>query len=729
MNGYGGSMNVSGRIHVYTHVSENPMQALLKMKATAWIVTSPASRIRTAVVLTLFALLCMAATATAQDRTPEPDTLRYDLAEIEIQAARDTETEASAPFSVSVKTRTIGEQGSNPAFSFDQVAAGIPGLWVNDRQNYALGERVSIRGMGWRTAFGVRGIYVLLDDVPLTVPDGQTVMDILDPAMVRQIEVVRGPSSFFWGNAGGGTLFLSTRPASFDTSLRTRIYGGAFGTYSAQIQGTHREGPRGYHLNASWLQRDGYRDHSQHQVFRMTGHMNWDLPSGRGLQLSGAFVDAPDTRHPGSLSATDLQDNRRQAAALFENASAGKAWRQGQLGLTLRSDNAIRSWQATVYGTARSLHNPLPFADIEVDRLMAGTRFTVNGSYLFLRLGIGLDGAIQSDDRRNFGYTSDFERGARTIDQQETVLTGAISGRLATDFQRFNISTGMRVDAIRFENEDRLLAGGEDRSGSRSFTAVSPSVGLSLKTRPGLLYASFGTSFETPTTTELVNRPDMTGGFNPDIDPERATGLEAGLRGGWTPFRLRYEIALFRMNVRDQLISYRTEQGGDRDFYRNAGKTRHDGLEISLRWQPLLWVEVAAGYNLSRFTFRESVSGGGAATFESGNSLPGIPGHRFVSSVALTPGCYRIALSSEVLSSYYADNANTASNPGFEVFHLNMGHDGIAVMEHVRLAPFLTVNNLTNARYNSSVSINANFGRYYEPAPGRALYAGFRLDL
>ena len=678
-------------------------------------------------LLTLMLLLWLVFPAVAQ--SPEPDTLRYDLSEIEIQATRDTETEASAPFSVSVRTRTIEEQGSEPAFSFDQVAAGIPGLWVNDRQNYALGERVSIRGMGWRTAFGVRGIYVLLDDIPLTVPDGQTVMDILDPAMVRQIEVVRGPSSFFWGNAGGGTLFLSTQPASYDTSLRTRIYGGAFGTYSAQVQGTHRDGPRGYHLNASWLQRDGYRDHSKHEVFRMTGHMNWQLPSGRELQVSGAFVDAPDTRHPGSLSETDLQENRRQAAALFQNASAGKTWRQGQLGLTLRSEGEARSWQATVFGTARSLHNPLPFADIEVDRLMAGTRVTMQGKYGFMRWGIGVDGAIQSDDRRNFGYVGDFDRGPLTIDQHETVLNGAVSGRLATDFRRFNVSAGLRADAIRFENSDRLLTGGEDRSGSRSFTAVSPSVGLSWSTAPGLAYASFGTSFETATTTELVNRPDMTGGFNPDINPERATGLEAGFRGVWSPLHLRYEIAVFRMNVRDQLISYRTEEGGDRDFYRNAGSTRHGGLEISLRWQPAGWMELAAGYNYSEFTFRESVSDGEQATFERGNTLPGIPQHRLVSSLTLTPGSYRVSMSSEIVDSYYTDNANTATNPGFEVFHLNLSHQGIAVTDHIRVSPFLTVNNLANARYNSSVSINANFGRYYEPAPGRAIYAGFSLAL
>ncbi len=695
-------------------------------------------------IITFFGVLAAMEPVAAQEI--EPDTLKYDLAEIVIRAARETETEASAPFSVSVVSRTTEEQSSEPAFSFDRVATGVPGLWVNNRQNYALGERVSIRGMGWRTAFGVRGIYVLLDDIPLTVPDGQTVMDILDPAMVRQIEVVRGPSSSFWGNAGGGTLILSTRPASYDTALRTRMFGGAYGTYSVQMQGTHREGPRGYHLNASYLNRDGYRDHSQHQVFRLTGHMYWQLDSGRELQLSGAFVDAPDTRHPGSLNKADLAADRRQAAQLFENASAGKTWRQGQLGLTLRSENSVGNWQGTLYGTTRSLHNPLPFADIEVDRLMAGTRLSVTNTFWFLRLGVGADGSLQSDDRRNFDYTGEeFERGDLAIDQLETVLNGALFARLATDFDRFNISAGMRLDAIRFESEDRLVREAEeneqltqdeeDRSGGRTFAALSPSIGLSWKSEPGLIYFNYGTSFETPTTTELVNRPDMTGGFNPDIDPERATGIEIGFRGGWYPLRLRYDMAVFRMNVRDQLVSYRTEEGGDRDFYLNAGKTRHDGLEISLRWQPVTWLEASGSYNLSHFTFREpfgAVSQGDGGTDGNdgtGNRLPGIPEHRLASTLTFTPRDFRVSLTAEILDSYYVDNANTATNPGFEVFHLKLSHHGLAVTEHFHLAPFLTVNNLTDTRYNSSVSINANFGRYYEPAPGRALYAGFSLSL
>ncbi len=682
------------------------------------------------IFLLLPAIVLFRISADVSAQTAESDTLLYEeLTEIEIQATREMESEASAPFSVSVVTRSVNDQRGEPGYSFDRISGTVPGLWVNDRQNYALGERVSIRGMGWRTAFGVRGIYVLMDNIPLTVPDGQTVMDVMDPAMVRQLEVIRGPSSSFWGNASGGTLFLSTEPATFEPSASARIYGGAFDTYSAQVSGSFREGPRGYHLNASYLHRGGYRNHSRHEAFRLTGHMNWEWDADRSLSVSGAFVDAPDTRHPGSLSESALEEDRRQAAANFEEASAGKSWRQGQLGVTLRSSADYGEWQGTVYGVSRSLHNPLPFADIEVDRLSGGSRITLVNDNRFIEWAAGADAAIQSDDRRNYNYTGSYVRDQKTIDQQETVLNGALFARARTGWDRFNISGGLRADAIRFESDDHLRFGGEDRSGERTFTAVSPSVGVSLRTSAGLAYVNFGTSFETPTTTELVNDPDdVTGGFNPDIDPERARGVEAGFRGGVSALNLSYDVAAFRMNVRDQLVSFRTEEGGSRDFYRNAGSTRHDGVEISLRWRRFSIMELSANYNWSYFTFRETVETG-QVTFPEGNRLPGIPEHRLMSELHLMPGNFRVSLSMELLDSYYVDNANTAVNPAYEVFHLRLRHNGINLNEQVSILPFLTVNNLADATYNSSVSINAFGGRYYEPAPGRAVYAGFSLDL
>ncbi|MDI6402780.1 TonB-dependent receptor plug domain-containing protein, partial [Balneolaceae bacterium ANBcel3] len=355
------------------------------------------------------------------------DTLTYILSEIQVQAARDMVTEADAPFSVFVRTRTPLEQNLEPGTSFAHLASGVPGLWINDRHNDALGERMSIRGMGWRAAFGVRGIQVLMDDIPLTVPDGQTVMDIVDPSMIQQMEIIRGPSSSFWGNASGGTLFLSTRPASFEPLMRVRLYGGSHGTYHGLASGTWLRDQRRYHVSASYLERDGFRDHSGHSILRLSGSMEWNLSQESTLQFTGAFVDAPDTRHPGALTLDEINTDRTKAADAFKNASAGKSWRQGQVGVRLQSETGAGLIRAGVYGISRSLHNPLPFADIEVDRWVAGSRISLERqAESWWTWAVGVDASIQSDNRVNYAYAEDdFNRADRTIDQRETVLNGA----------------------------------------------------------------------------------------------------------------------------------------------------------------------------------------------------------------------------------------------------------------------------------------------------------------
>ncbi|MDI6402647.1 TonB-dependent receptor, partial [Balneolaceae bacterium ANBcel3] len=250
------------------------------------------------------------------------------------------------------------------------------------------------------------------------------------------------------------------------------------------------------------------------------------------------------------------------------------------------------------------------------------------------------------------------------------------------------------------------------------------SIGVSYNSDHGLLYVNFGTSFETPTTTELVNHPEMTGGFNPDIKPEIARGVETGFRGMWPQSLLRYEIAVFRMQVKDQLISFRTPEGGSRDFYRNAGKTRHDGLEASVRWKANHWLEMLLNYNYSHFTFLES----DGSDFEEGNRLPGIPEHRLVAGVSFQHSGFRTDLTFEHTGSYYVNNENTTSNPGYELVHVRMGHSGFDLADTARWIPFIAINNVFDTQYNSSVSVNANFGRYYEPAPGRSVFLGWTLE-
>jgi len=144
---------------------------------------------------------------------------------------------------------------------------------------------------------------------------------------------------------------------------------------------------------------------------------------------------------------------------------------------------------------------------------------------------------------------------------------------------RATVSAGVRYDRVHFEVNDCYFADGRDDSGRLTMSAASPTVGvtygLSARTT---LFASAGTSFQTPTTTELINAPPAPGqpccaaGFN-QLDPQRAAAFELGARGSWTG-RLSFDAALYHMRVRDALVPFQLAEVPGRDFFRNAGRTR-----------------------------------------------------------------------------------------------------------------------------------------------------------
>ena len=68
----------------------------------------------------------------------------------------------------------------------------LPGVFAADRGTFALDQRISIRGAGSRAAFGSRGVTVLLDGIPQTLPDGQSQFTNLDLTTMDRVEVLRG---------------------------------------------------------------------------------------------------------------------------------------------------------------------------------------------------------------------------------------------------------------------------------------------------------------------------------------------------------------------------------------------------------------------------------------------------------------------------------------------------------------------------------------------------------
>lgn len=646
------------------------------------------------------------------------DTLSYTLPAVEIEATRGTETQASAPFSVSVLTRSAETIALEAPIALTEVLRGLPGIWINDRSHFAVGERLSIRGMGWRAAFGVRGVQVLLDGIPLTLPDGQAFMDIVDPSIVRRAELVRGPSSLFWGNGSGGVLFLSTFDTNtYSQSARARVAGGSHGLLQLLGESHTTLGNHQVQAFASYNEREGYRNYSTGHFFRSGVRAHLNLRPSTALAFTLALADQ-DTESPGSLTADQLAEDPRLADPRNVDRRAGKESFQAQFGSMLTHQTSFGELTATAYGIVRDLENPLSFAYIGLDRVAGGARVVLQNNMGPFSWGTGLDYGVQQDDRKNWNNENGQPGDDLRLDQRETVRNASAFGYASYDLTNdLALSAGLRADFIRFEMEDFLFTN-DDQSGNRTFSALSPGIGLRYQLNRAFLYTNLRTAFETPTTTELVNRPNLDGGFNPDLDPQRVTGFEVGSRGIIQQANLFFDVALFYLQVDDRLLPGETEDG--RTFYRNAEGNTHTGAEVALQWQPSADWSLDATYTAARYLFDEG-------TFDA-NRLPGIPDHHVLLGAQFSPSEWHFRLVSEWVAAYYVDDANTTENDSYFLLDLHIGHADL-LPGNVRVQPFFAIQNLLDTTYNGSVIVNAFGGRYFEPAPGRTFRAGINLSL
>ena len=664
-------------------------------------------------------------TASAQSKN---DSLKVNLKPINVYAAHYGISPESTPLSVSYISRSNAEYDKTPALTLDRITYKIPGLWVSNRENYALGERITIRGLGWRAAFGVRGIQVIMDGIPLTTADGQSVLNIVDPAFIRDMKVIRGPASAFWGNSSGGVLYLSTRPPKdIDSQVRVREMLGSYGMGKTDVQLTQKIGLSRFSAYTSYLHSDGYRDYSKVRLSRtgLTGSI--PLTGKSGINLFGAYESMPEARHPGTLTKQQVEQDPRQARVYFVDNNAGKMSRQGQLGGTYHDVTGIGTFRATVYGILRDLKNPLPFVYIKLHRLAGGVRFTLQNENEYFRWNVGYGGKLQHDFRWNWNnsHGTPLPGDSLTIDQLEQVYNQAVFGNIMVPLNKWKISLSLRYDWLRFTADDHLQRPnpGNSQSGSRNFQALSPSAGISYQINDSRIYASMSTAFEAPTTTELVNRPDGGGGYNPDIKPEHTLNFETGVQGQIKAASLTYDLALYTLWIRDMLMPY--ESASERVYYRNEGKTHHWGIEAKVDWKAQRNFNLGVTYTYTHATFVTAQTLSNQSLDH--HAIPGIPRQRLDGFIRWSPDPLWFSLDAESVNAYYVDNVNTAKNEGYIVFNGRISTKSIRLSSGISVDPFISIKNIFNKQYNGSVQVNATSGRYYEPAAGRNWAAGITL--
>jgi len=672
-------------------------------------------------------LLLLAGTAAADEGNGPDDLPTLRLDRITITGNTGDTPGGSIPGARTGVERDDLQQGRAPA-GLDQPLARVPGLFLQNPYNFAQDLRISSRGFGARANFGIRGVRLYVDGIPLTLPDGQTSLDSLDPGTIERVEVMRGPASSRYGPSAGGVIEIHTRDGAERPFAEARVALGEYGFRKYQLSAASRARALHFTLDLSHLRGDGYRDHSATRADLLNAKLRWEIDETSDLALILDLTDSPEADDPGGLTRAEVHADRRQASARNRLFDAGESLDEQRIGAVYRKHFGEHH-QLTLRGHSawRDFENRLPFlagGAVDLERLFAGgsAQYAFSGALAghALDLAVGFDVGAQRDDRRRFDNLSG-ERGNLGFEQDEDVTAyGAyLQGELALG-GGVRLVAGLRADRVEFEVDDRFGADGDD-SGGRRFDELSPAVAAAWSPLTGVeLYARYSTSFETPTTTEFANPAG--GGLNPDLHSATSENFEIGVRGarpGW----LRYELAIFRVKVEDELVPFELPGQTGRSFFRNASRSTRDGVELGLAAGPLRGLTGTLAYTFSDFHYDRH--GTPSGVFD-GNRLPGIPRHRLFLEAAYrhARGFYAV-WDAQYVDDFPADDAGTVRAHSYWVSGLRVGQRlRVAGLE---LEPHVAVQNLFDRAYDANVRINAFGGRHFEPAPRRNFFGGLSL--
>ncbi|EMF1935237.1 TonB-dependent receptor PqqU [Klebsiella quasipneumoniae] len=665
-----------------------------------------------------------------------------------VTAAPTTVSELDTPAAVSVVNGDEMRQAA-PRVNLSESLGAVPGLQVQNRQNYAQDLQLSIRGFGSRSTYGVRGLRIYVDGIPATMPDGQGQTSNIDIGSVDTLEVLRGPFSALYGNSSGGVINVTSQTGTQPPTVEASSYYGSFGTWHYGMKATgavgdgSHAGDVDYTVSTNRFTTHGYRDHSGARKNLANARLGVRINdvSKLTLLLNSVDIKANDA---GGLTADEWRDNPRQSPR-GDQYNTRKDTRQTQAGLRYeRQLSAQDDLSVMMYAGERETtqYQSIPRAPqlkpshaggvIDLTRHYQGidTRLTHRGELLVpVTLTAGLDYENMSERRKGYenfvmvnGAPQYGEQGA--LRRNERNLMWNVDPYLQTQWQltdKLSLDAGVRYSSVWFDSNDYYITPGNgDDSGDASYHKWLPAGSLKYAlTDAWNVYLSAGRGFETPTINELSYRADNQSGLNFGLKPSTNDTVEIGSKTRIGNGLLT--AALFQTDTDNEIVV--DSSGGGRTSYKNAGKTRRQGMELGLDQQFAESWRLKAAWTWLDATYRTNVCGDASCN---GNRIPGIARNMGYASFGYQPeqGWYA-GSDIRYMSDIMANDENTAKAPSWTVVGLTTGYKWSYGRMDMDL--FGRVDNLFDREYVGSVIVNESNGRYYEPAPGRNYGIGLNL--
>ncbi|MDP3699492.1 MAG: TonB-dependent receptor [Hylemonella sp.] len=673
------------------------------------------------------------------------------LENVVISASRAQQRSFDAPAAIeSVDRETI--QNAGPQVNLSETLNRVPGLTILNRQNYAQDLQISIRGFGARSAFGIRGIRLLIDGIPATTPDGQGQGSSVALTSTERIEVLRGPLALMYGNSAGGVIQAFTREAPKAPEADVQYYTGSYGMRRSVWQFGDTIGNVGLVADYSTFNSSGFRDNSATERKQFNGKLSFGPDEKTRVNLVFNHFDMPLAQDPAGLTATQLATDATQAGNNTVTRRVRKITSQNQVGTTLThalDENRSVSARA-YYGTRDNLQFQALNTWVGLNRTYYGLGLQYNEQTRIaatpVRWVVGYD-FDRSREYRQGGVAALGEKTTTTRrEDNQAENSDLFAQATALVSEKFSLTGGLRYSTVRMLSDDYYITPTDGNgSGNISYSAASPVLGVTWHASDALnVYANYGKGFETPTLAEMAytSTSTLTSAFNTSLSAASSQHYEAGAK--WAPdARSRVDVTVFQINTTDEIVV--ASSSGGISTFKNAPGTSRVGWELAARrlltanWRAMLSASAIDAQYTQTFT-------SGTNTVNSGNKMPGIPQYFVFTELLWTAQAMDNARRKPLLDTQagvevvsagriYVNDTNydtlarsATQADGYTTLNLKASH-GWPVAGKGSLTAYGRLDNVTDQRYVGSVIVNQASSQFYEPAPGFNWTLGARLNV
>lgn len=663
------------------------------------------------------------------------------LEEVKVQGGRLEQQQFDTPGSVQViDESTLRSSGAQVNLS--DTLGRVPGVVALNRNNYAQDVQISIRGFGARAPFGLRGIRLITDGIPATIPDGQGQSSTASLTSASRIEVLTGPLAQLYGNSSGGVIQVFTREAGDKPEASTQIYGGSFGMVRTDAAVSGRAGDVGIVADYSTFSIDGYRKNNETQRRQLNSVITWNIKEDTKVRFIVNTFDMPLAKDPAGLKQAQFDLDPTLAADSTESTRTRKIVTQNQIGTVFEHQiDQNLSLSARAYAGDRSNLQFQSFnAWVGLNRNFSGLGLQVNGNHELQALGglswvLGVDYDI-SKELRQGGDASVGEKTSLTRNEVNKATNADMFAQLNWMISpNWTATVGARSSNVELSSKDNQDAAGSaaDGSGAVKYKATSPVAGLTWHVNDSLnVYANAGKGFETPTLSEAAYGTGAVATFNTKLLASTSTHAELGSK--WKPSSTsQFNLAYFDIDTENELVIEANSNG--RTSYKNATKTKRSGVEAA--FSQFLTPQIKSQMSVTAMSVKYSQGFNANGTeVASGNSLPAVPANQFFGSLTwtqhpgngktFTPGSM---VSAELISRsrLYANDKNTANAPGYSI--INVRAQQKYKFHEVNITSYAAIDNLLNKKAIGSVIVNASSDRFFEPALPRNYTLGLQASL